>query len=129
VLCVLHQTLDRLLNDDDEELRDGAADIVRKGLGISSPICRDRADELWCHWTRERLTILSEQDKERWVKWLTSQLAATHTQHTHDVPKDGTLQRQQTPQGHNALFTVEPSNLFRDALTHSRRAATILGAL
>lgn len=108
-LSDLNHTLDRLLNDDDEELRDGASDIVRKALGVSSPICRDRANELWCKWVGEHLRELDQGDRQPWLRWFSStpdlkdvrgSIAPTPLAPTHTTA--------------HAIFAKEPANLFRD---------------
>ena len=47
-----HQKLLRLLQDDDEEIRSGAAEIVAKGTE-TSPTCQTRAMELEWQWLGE----------------------------------------------------------------------------
>jgi len=118
VLSDLNQTLDRLLNDDDEELRDGASNIVRKALGVSSPICRDRADELWCGWVREHLSELNQGDQQPWLEWLHGQTDLSKGS-GHD-----SVFRPPLPLDHKdtALFAVEPANMFRSG---SRRMGVV----
>jgi hypothetical protein len=128
-LCDLHHTLDRLLNDDDEELRDGASDIVRKALGVASPICRDKADELWCEWVRAHMSALGPEDRQVWIHWLPRGNDEKDMQNT---PKDGSKLSTLSPltpfhtDGHATLFTVEPSNLFRDPVTDTLRVTRLL---
>lgn len=44
--CALHRMLLRLLQDDDEAIRQGATDIVRHGSGLKRGISQKRAMEL-----------------------------------------------------------------------------------
>lgn len=131
ILCAFHHALDRLLEDDDEALRNGASEIVRKALGISSPICRDRADELWCDWVAEYLSTLGSEDAKPWIDWLQ---AEADQDDIHDVHRGGghsTTQSSPSPlapiqPGGTTLFTVEPANLFRDPHADAQRAKAIL---
>ena len=128
ILCVLHQALDRLLNDDDESLRNGAGEIVRKALGIASPICRDRADELWCNWVAEFISTLDSEQSKPWVDWLQAQADEIK------YGEDGITPSFITPlapiqPGGTTLFTVEPANLFRDPQADARKAEAILEAV
>jgi hypothetical protein len=127
-MCDLNHTLDRLLNDDDEELRDGASDIVRKALGVTSSICRDKADELWCEWVRARISALGPEDRQPWIDWISGQNDEKNTQ---NASKDGSKLSTLSPltpfhtDGHATLFAVEPSNLFRDSLTDTKRVTRL----
>lgn len=132
-LSVLHRALDRLLRDDDEALRNGAAEIVRRGLGMSSSVCRDRADELWCDWVATHVAELSSEDAGPWTEWIRDMADEGST---HDVPKSGGESiTQSSPSispsrpGGTTLFTIEPANLFRDPEVDAQRARNILEAI
>lgn len=127
ILCVLHQALDRLLNDDDEELRNGASEIVRKALEIASSICRDRADELWCNWVAGYISTLDFERAKPWIDWLQAQAAETKREEQDGAPSSSTPLAPIQPGG-MTLFTVEPANLFRDSRADAQRAQAILGA-
>jgi hypothetical protein len=127
ILCVLHQALDRLLNDDDEALRNGASEIVRKALAISSPICRDRADQLWCKWAAEYISTLDTERSKPWIDWLQAQADGLKREGQEAVPLSTTPPAPIQP-GSSNLFTVEPANLFRDPLADAHRARAIIEA-
>lgn len=128
ILCVLHQALDRLLDDDDEALRNGASEIVRKALGIASPICRDRADELWCDWVAEYISTLDSERSKPWIDWLQAQADESKNENHGITPSSTTLLAPIQPGG-TTLFTVEPANLFRDPQADARKAKAILKAV
>lgn len=127
ILCVLHQALDRLLEDDDEALRNGASEIVRKALGIASPICRDRADELWCDWVAGYISTLDSESSKPWTDWLQAQANELDREGQDNTPSSSTPLAPIQP-GDTTLFTVEPANLFRDAQVDAQRAQAILEA-
>jgi hypothetical protein len=119
-LLALHQTLDRLLNDDDEQIRDGASEIVQKGLKESSPISRDRADQLWGSWVQGHIQALGAEGAKPWIDWL-STFIPKHPSPTFENTAFSTA----TPRP-DVLFEVESSNLFRDPATDAARASQIL---
>jgi hypothetical protein len=127
ILCVLHQALDRLLNDDDEELRNGASEIVRKALGIASPICRDRADELWSNWVAGYISTLDSELSKPWIDWLQAQADLAKHEEQGITPSLSTPLAHAQPGG-TTLFTVEPANLFRDPQADAHRARAIITA-
>ena len=128
ILRVLHQALDRLLNDDDEALRNGASEIVKKALGIASPICRDRADELWCNWVAGYISTLDSEHSKPWVDWLQAQ--ADEIKYGEDgITPSSTTPLAPIQPGGTTLFTVEPANLFRDPQADARKAEAILKAV
>jgi hypothetical protein len=115
------------LNDDDEELRNGASEIVRKALGIASPICRDRADELWCNWVADYISVLDSERSKPWIDWFQSQ-AGELKREREDVTASSSTPLAPIQPGGTTLFTVEPANLFRDPEADAHRARAILGA-
>jgi hypothetical protein len=50
LLGSLHRIVLRLLQDDDEEIREGAAEIVQRGLKLERGICQAKALELEWNW-------------------------------------------------------------------------------
>jgi hypothetical protein len=119
-LMSLHQVLDRLLNDDDEDIRNGASAIIREGLLKSSPVCRDRADELWGDWLQAHIATLAPESAKLWIEWLSSFVKADQASVADNTPIAP------TPVRPDVLFEVEPSNLFRDSTTDAARALRIL---
>lgn len=109
-LLVLHQTLDRLLHDDDSDLRQGACEIVRSGLRHLTPICHEKANWLWREWLAGYIRTLDDAAARSWQQWLVDQI----------IDRDGIEadSRALTAPAHqpDVLFEVEPSNLFRDPL-------------
>jgi hypothetical protein len=119
-LLALHQTLDRLLNDDDEEIRDGASEIVQNGLKESSPICRDRADQLWGSWVQGHIRGLGAEAVQPWTDWLSTFVPKQPSPTVENTTNSTVAHRP------DVLFEVEPSNLFRDPATDAARASQIL---
>lgn len=71
-MLALHQSLLRLLQDDDEDVRLLAVDIVKEGLGLRRSPTQTRAAEIWWEWVNSYLTSssVSEAEKVAWIKWL-----------------------------------------------------------
>jgi hypothetical protein len=113
------------LNDDDEELRNGASEIVRKALGIASPICRDRADDLWCDWVAGYISTLDPSSSKPWLEWLQAQADDIKHETYGSTPSSSTPLAPVQPGG-TTLFTVEPANLFRDPQADAHRAKAII---
>jgi hypothetical protein len=67
-LFTLHQVLHRLLQDDDESIRQVAAEIVRQGRGIARRISLEQAVRVWWDWLEERVASVDLPDV--WVEWL-----------------------------------------------------------
>ena len=68
IITELHHLLLRLLQDDDESIRTGAAEIIRTGLGLKRSICQKRAMELEFEHIGFRAT--SSDSEETWSNLL-----------------------------------------------------------
>ena len=134
VLQMLQQSLLCLLQDDDEDIREGAAEIVSTGLG--QPRCvHERVIDLW--WTWARKYVLCRVDATSWVLWMTalctdivglSQFPSSSSKGRANG-SDIDLKRLQDPSHADVLFEVEPPNLYRNPLDDASRAAGILAAI
>jgi hypothetical protein len=58
-----------LLSDDDEEVRIGATSIIHDELALKTPMCRDRAAEMF--WQR---LLRTYHASEEWNRWLWSKV-------------------------------------------------------
>ncbi|WVO23120.1 uncharacterized protein IAS62_004465 [Cryptococcus decagattii] len=119
-----HQTLIRLAQDDDEEIRHGAAGIIVGMLGGEKGVVQQRAVEMWYNWATR---FLSSCDRDsdglgQWLTWI-SDLAKDHEGYDHDIKtlKGGV--------DSEVLFEVEPSNIFRDPLVDVFYASKLLSNL
>lgn len=116
----LQRALLTLIQDDDLEIRQGAASIVQRGLRLKRPIVQQKAVELWWTWLESQVTDAAE--REQWEDWLWSKaldaegvkadLALLHT--------DGKTKE---------LFVEEPPNIFRNELIDVKYASTLLAKL
>lgn len=68
-LASLHQTLLRLLEDDDADIRIRASGIVSAGLGNARPVVLGKAVALWWDWLVQ-LVQSSLQHRLAWEGWL-----------------------------------------------------------
>ena len=133
-LQMLQQSLLCLLQDDDEDIREGAAEIVATGLG--QPRCvHERVIDLW--WTWARKYVLCGVDATSWVLWMStlctdidglSQFPSSSSKDQANS-SDIDLKRLQDSSHADALFEVEPPNLYRNPLDDASRAADILTAI
>ncbi|EAL20900.1 hypothetical protein CNBE2610 [Cryptococcus deneoformans B-3501A] len=119
-----HQTLIRLAQDDDEEIRHGAARIIVGMLGGEKSVVQQRAVEMWYDWAT-RLLLGFDRDSDelgQWLVWI-SDLAQDHKGYEHDVKtlKGGV--------DSEVLFEIEPSNIFRDPLVDVFYASRLLSSL
>ncbi|KAK8849592.1 hypothetical protein IAR55_004927 [Kwoniella newhampshirensis] len=105
----LHQALLRLLQDDDEEIRHGAAGIVTSGLGRNRGVVQSRAVELWWEWVKGYLHKVTEPIRVEWLKWI-SDLAEDRS----GLEEDLKVLSGET--GAEVIFEVESSNIYRDPL-------------
>lgn len=70
ILLKAHQSVLRLLQDDDEDIRQGAATIVVDGISESRnarPIVQVKAYEMWWAWILKRV---SGSYEDSWIDWL-----------------------------------------------------------
>ncbi|WWC92899.1 uncharacterized protein L201_007861 [Kwoniella dendrophila CBS 6074] len=107
---VLHQTLVRLVQDDDEEIRVEASDIIRRGLNRKRGVVQSKSLEIYWQWLGQYLESLSDAEREKWLIWITDL----------SLDKQGYEQDLEMFNRHTnsteVLFEVEPSNIFRDPL-------------
>lgn len=68
MLLPLHQTLLRLLQDDDEDIRRGASEMIAEGLGARRPVVNAKAIDMWWAWLKSYLVDPDVMDE--WVDWL-----------------------------------------------------------
>ncbi|ORY34822.1 putative death-receptor fusion protein-domain-containing protein [Naematelia encephala] len=117
----LHQALLRLLQDDDEGIRLGSAEIIQIGLGTRRPVVQAKALEMWWTWIGNHLGQFDPQVRAIWLDWFWD-LAIDEAGFKNDL---ATLSR---PAQHptDVLFEVEPPNLFRDPLADASFAAFLL---
>lgn len=121
-LLRLHQSLGRLLHDDDITIRQGASEIVRNGLHVSISICQERAVEIWHQWLANHITHLGEPKALPWTEWIVD-----HVLDNPGIDPDERALLSATHQHQSSvLFEVEPSNLYRDGLADATRLASLL---
>ncbi|WWD20217.1 hypothetical protein CI109_104693 [Kwoniella shandongensis] len=118
----LHQALLRLVQDDDEEIRQGAASIIASGLGRKRGVVQSKAVGLWWSWVEDHLLSLSGARREAWLSWL-KVLAADRT----GVEED--LKTLSGDTGPEVIFEIESSNIFRDPLVDAAYANKLLKRL
>ncbi|KAL7425015.1 hypothetical protein Q5752_000702 [Cryptotrichosporon argae] len=117
VTAGLQRCLLRLLQDDDEDIRIGAAAIVSAQLGLARPVVQCKAVELWWAWLNELLA--DPAAREAWEAWLVDRAAPASIESDllRLLPKN---------RPSDVLFHVEPSNIFRDDRVDMAHAATLL---
>lgn len=113
--ALLQRTLLSLLQDDDVEIRQGAASIVQRGLGLRQPVVQLKAVELWWSWLRGQL---QSSAAEGWEDWLWAKALDKE-----GIAADLALLRQDRA---TELFVAEPPNIFRDELVDAAHAAGVL---
>lgn len=65
---MLHQTLLRSLQDDDEDVRLIAADLIKDGLGMRRALTQARAVDAWWSWLGGLIKTI--EMKTPWISWL-----------------------------------------------------------
>lgn len=118
--CVLQRTLLTLLQDDDLEIRQGAASVVQRGLGLKRPVVQQKAVELWWAWLEAQLGDAAE--RARWEEWLWSRALDAD-----GVAADLALLGPEDKA--TELFVQEPPNIFRNELIDVAHAADVLAKL
>ncbi len=68
ILPSLHQSLLRLLYDDDEEIRRGASTIVTRGICAGRTVVNAKAVEMWWNWFEGHLS--GSVKAPEWIEWL-----------------------------------------------------------
>lgn len=120
VRCTLQRALLTLLQDDDLEVRQGAASVVQRGLGLRRPVVQQKAVDLWWKWLEAQLTDNAE--KERWEEWLWSTAL-----NEEGIAAD--LALLQADENASELFVEEPPNIFRNELVDVAHAAEVLAKI
>ncbi|KAK4688723.1 thyroid adenoma-associated protein, partial [Tremellales sp. Uapishka_1] len=127
----LCKTLLRLLQDDDEDIREGATSIVVAGL--TDKICRSKVQTkglvMFWAWLEQHLGGLEDHQKREWSEWLEvlakgpiGMLISCPHDPAHASPETTTPRRADT----EILFEVEPPNLFRDPNVDAAHAQRLL---
>lgn len=117
---VLQRALLTLLQDDDLEIRQGAASIVQRGLGLKRPVVQQKAVELWWAWLESQLTDTAERGQ--WEEWLwVKALDADGVAADFALLRDGDKTTE--------LFVEEPPNIFRNNLIDVQYASGLLARL
>jgi len=134
-LLNLHQALLRLLQDDDEEIRLLAGNMVVRGLCTARPVVHAKAVEIW--WEFVEKHIIETGRPIEWIDWLWQLCLDTEgfgelAGNILVMFTNGNLESDllningAEANGSAILFGVEPSNLFRDSLDDCQQAANIL---
>ncbi|WVQ96114.1 hypothetical protein IAU59_003216 [Kwoniella sp. CBS 9459] len=119
---VLIRSLIRLVQDDDEEIRLGACEIISKGLGKKRVYVQAKSLALVWGFMRDHLGGLPERRKAEWFEWI-DELARDQAGSEYDLKL---LNRNRN---NDVLFSVEAPNIFRDPLIDVRHASTLLASL
>ncbi|WVW86816.1 hypothetical protein I302_108871 [Kwoniella bestiolae CBS 10118] len=122
-ISILHQTLVRLIQDDDEEIRNGACEIVSQGLGMKRGVVLSKSLSLYWEWLEHHLKSLKQEEREEWLIWI-GDLAKDEVGYKEDMRILG--RHNNTTE---VLFEVEPSNIFRDPLVDHYYSNRLLKSL
>lgn len=120
-LLQLHQTLGRLLHDDDVAIRESASDVVRTGMKLPIPICQEKAVQLWHQWVAKHITRIPDSEGRPWRTWLID-----HILDLEGIKSDETRLKPTPTGSSDVLFEVEPSNLYWDGLAYSTKLASLV---
>ncbi|WVQ75014.1 hypothetical protein IAR50_004622 [Cryptococcus sp. DSM 104548] len=122
----LHQALLRLVQDDDEEIRQGAASVIVGLVGREEGVVQQKAVEIWYVWAEQHLLKLSDDGDTaqlgQWVSWL-HEISTDRQGASHDLAVLGGIAN------NDVLFEVEPPNIFRDPLVDVAYASRLLSSL
>lgn len=66
----LHTLLLQLLQDDDEDIRLEAAEIVSKATGRNRSVSIEKARALWWEWLEAHLPTTTDDERSSWLRWL-----------------------------------------------------------
>lgn len=110
---VLHRALLTLLEDDDVDIRAGAAGIVARGLGLPRPIVPGYAVQLWWEW------LGGQQLEPQWTSWLWDLVVHGEWDVANLTPEPAVPET-------DVLFVREPSNMWRDPLSSAEHAAAVI---
>lgn len=116
----LQRALLALLQDDDLEIRQGAAAIVQRGLRLKRPMVQQKAVELWWSWLESQLVDAAE--RAQWEEWLWTKaldIDGAESDFALLSAADNTTE----------LFVEEPPNIFRNELIDVKYASALLAKL
>ncbi|WVO13844.1 hypothetical protein L204_101467 [Cryptococcus depauperatus] len=120
----LHQALLRLTQDDDEEIRQGAANIITLASDVERRVIQQKAHAMWYDWAVGYLLSLT-RNSEEWCKWISWLKELSLDQDGYD--RDLSILKCES--GAEVLFEVEPPNIFRDSFIDASHASKLLSSL
>ncbi|ODO00815.1 hypothetical protein L198_03142 [Cryptococcus wingfieldii CBS 7118] len=120
----LHQALLRLVQDDDEEIRQGAAAVIVGLAGREEGVVQQKAVEIWYAWAEQHLLKFDGDSAQtgEWVSWL-HEVSTDRQGASHDSAVLAGIVN------NDILFGVEPPNIFRDPLVDVAYASRLLNAI
>lgn len=120
-LLTLHKTVFRLLNDDDADIRAGAAEVAIKALDAALTYCQSSTVTMW---QQSVFALILEQlkpeDAAPWKEWFIELVIDQE-----GAKADFKLAFESVPSD-KVLFEVEPPNLFRDSLEIAKFMTVVL---
>lgn len=130
-----------MAQDDDEEIRHGAAGIIVGMLGGEKGVVQQRAVEMWYNWATHFLSSFDRNSDElgQWLTWI-SDLAENHEGYGEfqgnrvwtaslNILVEHDIKTLKGGVDSEVLFEVEPSNIFRDPLVDVFYASKLLSNL
>lgn len=130
-----------MAQDDDEEIRHGAAGIIVGTLGGEKGVVQQRAVEVWYNWATRFLSSFDRNSDGlgQWLTWI-SDLAEDHKGYGEflcnrvwtaslNIPVEHDIKTLKGGVDSEVLFEVEPSNIFRDPLVDVFYASKLLSNL
>lgn len=130
-----------MAQDDDEEIRHGAAGIIVGTLGGEKGVVQQRAVEMWYSWATRFLSSFDRNSDGlgQWLTWI-SDLAEDHKGYGEflcnrvwtaslNIPVEHDIKTLKGGVDSEVLFEVEPSNIFRDPLVDVFYASKLLSNL
>lgn len=130
-----------MAQDDDEEIRHGAAGIIVGTLGGEKGVVQQRAVEMWDSWATRFLSSFDRNSDGlgQWLTWI-SDLAEDHKGYGEflcnrvwtaslNIPVEHDIKTLKGGVDSEVLFEVEPSNIFRDPLVDVFYASKLLSNL
>lgn len=136
----IHTAILRLLQDDDEEIRLVAAEIVSQTSGEDTSLSVERAHSRWWDWAERYIPSDTPESRHRWSAWLQSvcldqpdyrelRMSVLVGLRANCLSEDEITQLRAHGQRPVELFEVEKPNIFRDPLDDVQRAAGVLKLL
>lgn len=130
-----------MAQDDDDEIRHGAAGIIVGTLGGEKGVVQQRAVEMWYNWATRFLSSFDRNSDGlgQWLTWI-SDLAEDHKGYGEflcnrvwtaslNIPVEHDIKTLKGGVDSDVLFEVEPSNIFRDPLVDVFYASKLLSNL